>query len=83
MSCRRVALVLAGLIVAATPGRAQQEGAPAPRVSLRLSRDTLTFRSHRALEPGVELPDDIATKTSGKYIEAYEKLTGKKFEFSN
>lgn len=30
--------------------------------------------------PGVELPKDIATKTSKKYIEAYEKLTGKKFE---
>ena len=52
MSCHRVALVLVGLIVAASPGRAQQVGAPAPRVSLRLSRDTLTFRSHAALEPG-------------------------------
>jgi phosphoribosylaminoimidazole-succinocarboxamide synthase len=30
--------------------------------------------------PGVELPEDIATKTSAKYIEAYEKLTGKKFK---
>jgi phosphoribosylaminoimidazole-succinocarboxamide synthase len=30
--------------------------------------------------PGVELPEDIATKTSEKYIEAYERLTGKKFE---
>ena len=30
--------------------------------------------------PGVELPEDIATKTSAKYIEGYEKLTGKKFE---
>jgi phosphoribosylaminoimidazole-succinocarboxamide synthase len=29
--------------------------------------------------PGVELPEDIATKTSAKYIEAYERLTGKKF----
>ena len=29
--------------------------------------------------PGVELPEDIASKTSAKYIEAYEKLTGKKF----
>ncbi len=29
--------------------------------------------------PGVELPEDIKTKTSAKYIEAYEKLTGKKF----
>ena len=29
--------------------------------------------------PGVELPDDIVTKTSAKYIEAYERLTGKCF----
>ncbi|MHC4665937.1 MAG: phosphoribosylaminoimidazolesuccinocarboxamide synthase [Planctomycetota bacterium] len=29
--------------------------------------------------PGVELPEDIAAKTSAKYIEAYERLTGKKF----
>jgi len=29
--------------------------------------------------PGVELPEDIAAKTSDKYIEAYERLTGKKF----
>ncbi|MFA5423238.1 MAG: phosphoribosylaminoimidazolesuccinocarboxamide synthase [Phycisphaerae bacterium] len=29
--------------------------------------------------PGVELPGDIIEKTSAKYIEAYEKLTGKKF----
>ena len=30
--------------------------------------------------PGVELPDDIATKTSAKYIEGYERLTSKKFQ---
>ena len=30
--------------------------------------------------PGVELPDDIVEKTSAKYIEGYERLTGKKFE---
>ncbi|MFH1717357.1 MAG: phosphoribosylaminoimidazolesuccinocarboxamide synthase [Planctomycetota bacterium] len=30
--------------------------------------------------PGVELPEDIRTKTSDKYIEAFEQLTGKKFE---
>ncbi len=30
--------------------------------------------------PGVELPDDIAAKTSDKYIQAYEQLTGKKFQ---
>ena len=31
---------------------------------------------------GVELPDDIRKKTSAKYIEGYERLTGKKFDFS-
>ena len=30
--------------------------------------------------PGVELPEDIVQKTSAKYIEGYERLTGKKFE---
>jgi len=30
--------------------------------------------------PGVELPEDIRAKTSDKYIEAYERLTGKAFE---
>ncbi len=33
--------------------------------------------------PGVELPQDIVTKTSQKYIEAYQRLTGKKIEFVN
>ncbi len=33
--------------------------------------------------PGVELPDDIVAKTSEKYIEAYGRLTGKKFEFGS
>ena len=30
--------------------------------------------------PGVELPKDIVKKTSAKYIEGYEKLTGKNFD---
>ena len=30
--------------------------------------------------PGGELPEDIAAKTSDKYIQAYELLTGKKFK---
>lgn len=31
--------------------------------------------------PGVELPDDIIAKTSDKYIQAYEQLTGKSFGY--
>ena len=33
--------------------------------------------------PGVELPPDIVEKTSAKYIEAYERLTGKPFAWKN
>jgi len=29
------------------------------------------------------LPDDVITRTSERYIAAYEKLTGKKFEMNN
>jgi phosphoribosylaminoimidazole-succinocarboxamide synthase len=32
---------------------------------------------------GIELPEDVCEKTSGKYIEAYEQLTGKKFTFKS
>jgi len=28
--------------------------------------------------PGPKLPDDVVAKTSAKYLEAYERLTGKK-----
>lgn len=33
--------------------------------------------------PGVKLPDDVVKKTSEKYIECYERLTGRKFTFTN
>jgi len=31
--------------------------------------------------PGVQLPDDIVKKTSAKYIDCCERLTGRKFDF--
>jgi len=33
--------------------------------------------------PGAELPDDIRKKTSEKYIEAYQRLTGRQFQKAN
>jgi phosphoribosylaminoimidazole-succinocarboxamide synthase len=33
--------------------------------------------------PGVELPSDIVEKTAAKYIDAYERLTGRKFAIIN
>jgi len=32
--------------------------------------------------PGVKLPDDVVKKTSEKYVECYERLTGKNFTFA-
>jgi phosphoribosylaminoimidazole-succinocarboxamide synthase len=32
---------------------------------------------------GIELPEDVCEKTSAKYIEAYEQLTGGKFSFKS
>ena len=40
----------------------------------------LHVHSYYSLLEGVISPDDIVEKTSAKYIEAYEKLTGRKFE---
>ncbi|MDD5133997.1 MAG: phosphoribosylaminoimidazolesuccinocarboxamide synthase, partial [Phycisphaerae bacterium] len=32
---------------------------------------------------GIVLPEDICEKTSAKYIEAYEQLTGRNFPFKD
>ena len=42
-------------------------------------RNYLESTSFDKSGPGVELPDEIRAKTSDNYIEAYERLTGKKF----
>ena len=44
-------------------------------------RNYLESISFNKSGPGVVLPHDIVSKTSAKYIEACEKLTGKKFSF--
>lgn len=44
-------------------------------------RDFLTDSGWNKNPPAPELPDDVIKETSEKYIEAYEKITGKKFVF--
>ena len=44
---------------------------------LRNWLDTLTWWKRTA--PGPDLPEDIVTNTRAKYVEAYERITGKKF----
>jgi phosphoribosylaminoimidazole-succinocarboxamide synthase len=54
------------------PGRGQ------PSFDKQFVRDYLETLAWDKTPPGPKLPDDVVTKTSAKYLEAYEKLTGKK-----
>jgi phosphoribosylaminoimidazole-succinocarboxamide synthase len=54
------------------PGRGQ------PSFDKQFVRDYLETLAWDKTPPGPKLPDDVVAKTSAKYLEAYEKLTGKK-----
>jgi len=55
-----------------TPGRGQ------PSFDKQFVRDYLETLTWDKTPPGPKLPEDVVAKTSAKYLEAYEKLTGKK-----
>jgi phosphoribosylaminoimidazole-succinocarboxamide synthase len=55
-----------------TPGKGQ------PSFDKQFVRDYLETLTWDKTPPGPKLPDDVVNKTSAKYLEAYEKLTGKK-----
>jgi phosphoribosylaminoimidazole-succinocarboxamide synthase len=54
------------------PGRGQ------PSFDKQFVRDYLETLDWDKNPPGPRLPDEVVTKTSAMYLEAYEKLTGKK-----
>ena len=49
-----------------------------PSFDKQFVRDYLETLDWDKTPPGPKLPDDVVAKTSAKYLEAYEKLTGKK-----
>jgi len=49
-----------------------------PSFDKQFVRDYLETLTWDKTPPGPKLPDDVVAKTSAKYLEAYEKLTGKK-----
>ncbi|MGO8763939.1 MAG: phosphoribosylaminoimidazolesuccinocarboxamide synthase [Limisphaerales bacterium] len=55
-----------------TPGKGQ------PSFDKQIVRDYLETLDWDKTPPGPQLPDDVVAKTTAKYLEAYEKLTGKK-----
>jgi len=54
------------------PGRSQ------PSFDKQFVRDYLETLNWNKTPPGPQLPPDVVAKTSAKYLEAYERLTGKK-----
>ena len=54
------------------PGKSQ------PSFDKQFVRDYLETLDWNKTPPGPRLPDDVVAKTTAKYLEAYEKLTGQK-----
>jgi phosphoribosylaminoimidazole-succinocarboxamide synthase len=54
------------------PGKSQ------PSFDKQFVRDYLETLDWNKMPPGPKLPDDVVVKTTAKYLEAYERLTGKK-----
>jgi phosphoribosylaminoimidazole-succinocarboxamide synthase len=56
------------------PGRAQ------PSFDKQYVRDWLDASGWDRTAPGPELPEDVVERTRAKYVEAYERLTGSRFD---
>lgn len=54
-------------------------GGPQPSFDKQFVRDYLESIAWNKQPPGPELPSDIVDRTRGKYIEAYERITGNDF----
>ena len=61
------------------PGDTYEEGKDQPSYDKQFVRDWLNANWDRTGNPP-RLPEDIIAKTSEKYIQAYEKLTGRTFD---
>src|SRR6516165_6130543 len=60
------------------PADQYQPGRGQPSFDKQFVRDYLETLDWNKTPPGPKLPDDVVAKTSAKYLEGYERLTGKK-----
>jgi phosphoribosylaminoimidazole-succinocarboxamide synthase len=60
------------------PADQYQPGRGQPSFDKQFVRDYLETLDWDKTPPGPRLPDDVVAKTSAKYLEAYERLTGNK-----
>jgi len=61
------------------PADSYEPGHDQPSFDKQFLRNWLDTLSWDKKPPGPELPDDIVSSTRARYVEAYERLTGKKF----
>ena len=62
------------------PADAYAPGGPQPSFDKQFVRDWLDGSGWKHEPPAPQLPEEIVTATSARYIEAYERLTGRPFE---
>src|SRR5215471_2782322 len=60
------------------PADQYQPGKSQPSFDKQFVRDYLETLDWNKMPPGPMLPPDVVSKTTAKYLDAYEKLTGKK-----
>ena len=60
------------------PADQYQPGRGQPSFDKQFVRDYLETLDWNKTPPGPALPPDVVAKTTAKYLEAYERLTGKK-----
>ncbi len=60
------------------PAEQYQPGRGQPSFDKQFVRDYLETLDWNKTPPGPKLPEDVVAKTTAKYLEAYERLTGKK-----
>jgi phosphoribosylaminoimidazole-succinocarboxamide synthase len=65
------------------PADKYQAGRDQESYDKQFVRDYLESINFDKSGKGIKLPNDVCEKTSAKYIEAYEQLTGKKFSFKS
>ncbi|MEO0530706.1 MAG: phosphoribosylaminoimidazolesuccinocarboxamide synthase [Planctomycetota bacterium] len=65
------------------PADVYEPGGPQPSFDKQFVRDWLLASDWDRNSPPPELPREIVEQTRAKYIEAYERLTGKGFAWSN
>ena len=63
------------------PADSYKSGGSQKSFDKQFVRDFMTSIGWNKNPPAPEVPDDIVKETTKKYIEAYEKITGKKFLF--